>query len=125
MSSIAKNNMMPESSQAQAPPGGSSAPSPGSVAAAENAATRAAIAREFSHLPAYFLNDAKGIKRLHDLIVDRAQRADRVAHASADATLHRLGELDKALACVLNEDNLLFDGVTASGRDILEALRKE
>ena len=71
------------------------------------------------------LTDGKAVKRLHDLVVNRAQRADKVAHAEAEATLFRLRQLDAALAAVLAEDNLLFDGVTASGRDILEALQRE
>ena len=39
--------------------------------------------------------------------------------------LFRLRQLDAALAKVLGEDNLLHEGVTASGRDILEALQRE
>ena len=152
------------------------APGPASPADADYSATRAAIAREFNHLPAYLsvlsaraspqpsttavkepgppgddtagsqpsdpdfrclvlvplrppsprsLTDGKAVKRLHDLVVNRAQRADKVAHAEAEATLFRLRQLDAALAAVLAEDNLLFDGVTASGRDILEALQRE
>ena len=92
---------------------------------AENAAVRTAISREFSHLPAYFIDDARAVKRLHDLIVNRAQRVDKVAHAEAEAVLFRLRQLDTAIAKVLGEDNLLHEGVTASGRDILEALQRE
>jgi hypothetical protein len=88
-------------------------------------AVRTAIATQFSHLPAYFLNDAKAAKRLHDLLVNRAQHVDKVAHAEAEAVLYRLRLLDAALAKVLGEDNLLHEGVTASGRDILEALQRE
>ena len=105
--------------------GGPTEPGHAHSVSAEAEATRAAIARTFRHLPAYFLSDATAVKKLHDLIVDRAQRGDKVAHAAAEATLFRLKQLDQALALTLANDNLLFDGVTASGKDILEQPQRD
>ena len=95
-------------------------------AAREEAAVHAAVISQFSHLPAYFTTSARGLKRIHDLLVNKARPENKAEHAEASATLFRLKQLDDAIAKVIGEEgSLLFEGVSASGRDMLELLMRD
>jgi hypothetical protein len=87
--------------------------------AEEAASTKRAVLTAFPHLPSFFTQDSSVLHKLHTIMVDRAQHVDKQARAEANAAFHALSSLDTSLGRVLEEEGLLFDGASVSGRALL------